>query len=202
METWILPQIGECVVIPLWIQQKTKDWYCSTTWINPCPLSFPKSEIPIKIVIIKPSVVLYTLDSQLESVLLAWAPWLLGLVPCSHWPAGKILWPLLKAPVHFPAGPFNLFYCCMQKTEQHCDFTRFSLSSCKWLTNLAYKLVLAWHGSRVFDLSHWKTELFLICLMNTTHSGHFNPAANFFFPDMLSAVCIIADALLFLFKWH
>lgn len=34
MERWILPQIGEYVVIPLWMQQKVKDWYCSVACLK------------------------------------------------------------------------------------------------------------------------------------------------------------------------
>lgn len=145
------------------------------------------------------------------SFLSALAQWLLGLVPCSRWPAGQILWSLLKAPPPFPAVPCNLFYWRMQESEHFCEFGFQVFHYCfimQWLTNLPCALMLARDSSRALNLSHRSPQVgkpIFLALFDECTTLWLSQSKTFFFFSflyflaMISVHCLPTQASLALF---
>lgn len=145
------------------------------------------------------------------SFLWALAQWLLGLLPCSRWPAGEILRSLLKAPLPFPAVPCNLFYWRMQESEHFCGFgfqvCVIALSCSDWQTCPTYWCwfqIAADFWIYLTDLLRLENPFFLLCLMNAPHFECLNPKPFFplFFFLMLSVHFLPTQASLGVFCFY
>lgn len=149
----------------------------------------------------KPCVALSTPLLLHRSFLWALAQWLLGLLPCSRWPAGEILRSLLKAPLPFPAVPCNLFYWRMQESEHFCGFAFSGLRYCfimQWLTNLSYILMLASDSSRLLNLSHRSPQVgkpIFLALFDECTTFRMSQSKTFFPPPFSPSLFFSFNAL-------